>query len=100
MKIRFIVPARQELDDAYEWYEREVRGLGVEFLDEIDQAVHRIKAFPESCEVLTGDMRRARLVRFPYGLIYGVDGEWIVIIAVAHLHREPFYWIDRSRELS
>ena len=95
MNIRFIVPAGKELDDAYEWYERQVHGLGVEFLDEIDQVVHRIKMFPESFSVLTGELRRARLVRFPYGLIYGVDGDLIVIIAVAHLHREPFYWIDR-----
>ena len=96
MKIRFLAPARKELDDAYEWYERQVHGLGLEFLDEIDQAVHRIKTYPESCAILTGELRRARITRFPYGLIYGCDGDSIVVVAVAHLHREPFYWIDRT----
>jgi hypothetical protein len=40
-------------------------------------------------------IRRCRLARFPYGLIYGVDDETVVIVAVAHLHRRPRYWIDR-----
>ncbi len=39
--------------------------------------------------------RRCRLARFPYGLIYGVDGETLVVVAVAHLHGRPRYWIDR-----
>lgn len=96
MKICFILQAKKELDDAYEWYERQAAGLGLEFLDEIDQTVHRIKTYPESCSIVTGELRRGRLARFPYGLIFGKDGETIVIIAVAHLHREPFYWIDRT----
>lgn len=40
-------------------------------------------------------MRRCLLARFPYGLIFVADQDAIVIIAVAHLHREPRYWIDR-----
>ena len=33
--------------------------------------------------------------RFPYSLVYGIDEETVVVIAVAHLHREPRYWVDR-----
>jgi len=40
-------------------------------------------------------LRRCLLSRFPYGIIYGVDSETIIVVAVAHLHREPRYWIDR-----
>ena len=40
-------------------------------------------------------VRRCLLARFPYGLIYGLDGEMLVVVAVAHLHREPRYWVDR-----
>ena len=28
-------------------------------------------------------------------LVYGTDQETVVVIAVAHLHREPRYWADR-----
>ncbi len=95
MRIRFLSTARQELDDAFAWYERQSAGLGYEFLDELDRTVHRIKAYPDSCAELTPGLRRALLSRFPYGLIYGQETDTIVIVAVAHLHREPRYWIDR-----
>jgi len=95
VKIRFLSVARQELDDAFDWYESQSAGLGYEFLDELDRAVRRIKVYPDSCMELVPGLRRALLSRFPYGLIYGQEPAAIVVVAVAHLHREPRYWIDR-----
>ena len=42
-------------------------------------------------------VRRCRMNRFPYGLIYAVDNGDILVLAVAHLHREPGYWRDRLK---
>lgn len=95
MKIRFLVLARQEVDDAVTWYDQQVKGLGRDFLDELDQAVRRIVSLPESCSEIEPGLRRCLLARFPYGLIYGIEGKNITIVAVAHLHREPRYWVDR-----
>jgi plasmid stabilization system protein ParE len=95
VRIRFLSVARRELDDAFTWYEHQSTGLGYEFLDELDRVVHRIKVYPESCAELAPGLRRALLSRFPYGLIYAQDADAIVIVAVAHLHREPRYWIGR-----
>jgi plasmid stabilization system protein ParE len=95
VKIRFLAPAQRELDDAVAWYDQQAAGRGLEFLDELDRAVRRILAFPLSYPQIERGIRRCRLARFPYGLIYGVDDETVVIIAVAHLHRRPRYWIDR-----
>lgn len=63
MTVRFLAVARQELDDAFVWYERQSSGLGYEFLDEIDRTIHRIKAYPDSCAELTPGMRRALVNR-------------------------------------
>ena len=41
------------------------------------------------------EIRRFLFTRFPYSLIYGIDQETIVVIAVAHQHREPRYWAGR-----
>lgn len=95
MKISLLALAQQELDDAVAWYNEQATGLGQEFLDELDRAVRRVVTFPISCPEIEPGMRRCLLARFPYGLIYGVDGDTIVIIAVAHLHREPRFWADR-----
>ena len=95
MKVRYLSPAEQELDDAYEWYEDQMPGLGQEFLAEIDEAVHRITTWPGAHAVLKGGLRRCLVRRFPYGLIYGIDEQTIIIVAVGHLHRKPFYWTRR-----
>ena len=95
MRVRLLTIAKQELDDAVAWYDERTPGLGREFFDEIDRAVRRAAAFPMSCTEMEPDVRRCLLARFPYGLIFGVDQETLVIVAVAHLHREPRYWVTR-----
>ena len=95
MKVSFLALAQRELDDAVAWYNEQAVGLGQEFLDELDRTVRRAVAFPLSCPEIEPGVRRCLLARFPYGLIYGLDQETIVVVAVAHLHRHPRYWVDR-----
>ena len=95
MNIRISKLAQKEIDDAVTWYDSQSKGLGTRFLDDLDRTIRRIAAYPFSCVEIEPDLRRCLLTRFPYGIIYGVDADTIVIIAVAHLHREPRYWIDR-----
>ena len=95
MKVHFLTLAQQELDNAVVWYNQQTEGLGQEFLDEVDRTVRRVIRFPKSCPEIETGIRRGLIARFPYGLIYGVDGDAIVVVAVAHLHRRPRHWIDR-----
>ncbi|MBE7549320.1 hypothetical protein KsCSTR_29860 [Candidatus Kuenenia stuttgartiensis] len=95
MKIRFLKPAQAEVDDAVLWYDSQSFGLGTQFLDDLDRAVRRIVSYPLSCPAIEPNLRRCLLSRFPYGLIYGVGADTIIVVAVSHLHREPRYWINR-----
>jgi toxin ParE2 len=95
VKVRFLTLAQQELDNAVAWYNEQAEGLGQEFLDELDRVVRRVLSFPLYCSEIEVGIRRCLIARFPYGLIYGIDGDTIVVIAVAHLHRRPRHWIDR-----
>ena len=95
MKLRFLILAQRELDEAVAWYNEQAAGSGQKFLDELDRVVRRAVTFPMSCPEIEPGVRRCLLARFPYGLIYGVDRETIVVIAVSHLHRKPRYWVGR-----
>ena len=95
MKIRFLKPAQSEVDDAVAWYDSQSCSLGTQFLDDLDRTVRRIAAYPLASAKIEEHLRRGLLSRFPYGIIYGIDSETVIVIAVAHLHREPRYWIDR-----
>jgi len=44
----FCPQVRDELDEAYNWYENQQSGLGEEFLDCIDEKLNAICLLPES----------------------------------------------------
>ena len=68
MNYRFLRPAERELIEAVEYYEAAEKGLGVEFLGEIESAITRILRFPTAWAEVSPRQRRCRTRRFPYGL--------------------------------
>ena len=96
MKIRFLLPARGELREAVRYYNTQRPALGNEFRDEVWNTLLRIREFPRAWHVMGGNIRRCQMQRFPYGVIYQVSEQEIIVIAVAHLHREPDYWQARG----
>jgi hypothetical protein len=95
VKARFLLPARRELNEAVHYYNAQRVLLGEEFRDEAWETVRRIKEFPQAWHPLGGSIRRCQMRRFPFGVIYEPTELEIVIIAIAHLHREPEYWRTR-----
>lgn len=93
--VRFLLPAEQEVLDAARYYELQAPGLGDDFLDRIHSAVEDIATAPERWPVLCFDIRRRLIHRFPYGLLYRINPDEIIILATMHLHRHPSYWISR-----
>ncbi len=96
MTYRFLSPAQQDLAEAVEYYERAVPGLGLEFVDELERTVHRIVLQPEAWPCISENHRRCRMRRFPYGVIYALEAEEVLIVAVFHLHRHPDSWKGRT----
>jgi plasmid stabilization system protein ParE len=96
VKIEFHSRAAAELDEAVNYYNQQAPGLGRELADEVRGAVSRIQDRPEAWTLLSNDgIRRCVTHRFPYGIIYQVQPQRVVIIAVAHLRRRPGYWRPR-----
>ena len=95
MRIRFLEIAQIELDEAIEYYNYEAAGLGDEFLSEVLNTLDRIGEFPEAWHPCSKRTRRCQTRRFPYGIIYQIRKDEILVIAVANLHRKPEYWKNR-----
>ena len=93
--VRFLRPAELEMLDAARYYELQAPGLGDDFLDKIGSAVEDIGAHPERWPVIRFNIRRRLVHRFPYGLLYRVDCDEVVVLTTMHLHRHPDYWLDR-----
>ena len=95
MSIRLLVPAQTELDDAIAWYAEQAPGLGDAFLIEVLKTLRLVEQFPQAWHSLGPEIRRCRLRRFPYSVVYTLDGPGILVLAVAHQHRKPDYWKNR-----
>jgi toxin ParE1/3/4 len=84
--------AEREAGAAYEWYEKQLSGLGERFLIALDQQFALIQRSPRLYgEVLPG-VRRALLSHFPYGVFFASKGELVSILAVVHTSRNPKRW--------
>jgi plasmid stabilization system protein ParE len=95
MKIRFLVPARSEFDEAADHYNAEEPGLGDEFVEEVKKTIQRIVDFPDAWTLISTRTRRCRTRRFPYGVLYQIRGDTLLIVGVMHLHRSPNSWRSR-----
>jgi len=98
MKINILEIARTELDDATLFYELEEPGLGRRFKREVRRAIQRIRAYPQSGPIERGDVRKCLVHTFPYKILYSIQEQEILVLAIAHQHRKPDYWIDRLGE--
>jgi hypothetical protein len=88
--------AEQELAEAVLWYEERQAGLGDDFLDEFEAALTRILANPQAGREIFQGNHKHNFHRFPFAIIHAVQGQELLIKAVMHLHRCPFYWKNRE----
>lgn len=92
---RFLLPAEEEMTEASVFYEAATSGLGVGFLDEVQRVIDTLRDHPALGQSVGRGLRRALLHRFPFNLIYSVEVDAILIVAVAHQRRRPDYWRNR-----
>ncbi|MFQ5630537.1 MAG: type II toxin-antitoxin system RelE/ParE family toxin [bacterium] len=95
LDVEFLSIAEIELTEAIQFYNEQSEGLGYKFAGEVRRTLERIVQFPEAWAPLSKRTRRCRTNRFPYGIIYQVRSDNILIIAVMHLHRNPRTWKSR-----
>ena len=96
MKYGFHPEAEAEFLQAIDYYEGCEPGLGYDFALEVHSTIDNILSYPSAWAALEDDIRRCQIRRFPYGIIYSLHGDFIFILAVMHLHRDPGYWKDRG----
>ena len=96
MKYTFHPHAEKELDEIESYYNNVSEELGSRFCEEIKTTISRILKFPNGWPPISKVNRRCQLNDFPYGIIYRLESNGIFVLAVAHLHRKPDYWMYRT----
>jgi len=96
VKVRFLPGARDEMREAYGFYEGRRKNLGREFALEVARAIEKIREHPMRWPVLSNGARRYLVDRFPYGVVYRVYADHVRVLAVMHLSQRPDYWKRRD----
>jgi toxin ParE1/3/4 len=98
MKVRFLAEADVEFRESARYYEAKAPGLGIAFIAEVHRVAAVVASQPSIGSPVDDELRKFILRRFPYSVIYAVEGDEVVITAVAHHKRRPFYWGRRGRK--
>ena len=98
MNYEFLPEAETEFKQAVAYYDQQGFHLGDEFVNEVQNSIQRILTHPEAWSSYHHETRRCLTRRFPYGVVYQIRGDQILIVAVANLWREPGYWAKRLSE--
>jgi mRNA-degrading endonuclease RelE of RelBE toxin-antitoxin system len=95
MRARFLKPAEAELEEASAYLEERRAGLGDRFEADVNEALSYVMQHPLAGKRLTNRVRAQRLRTFRYNVIYAIDEDEIVVLAVAHHRRRPDFWRRR-----
>ena len=96
MNVTLRPEAEDDLEDAALWYEGHRRGLGGQFLDEIERAIALIEENPKIYPRVHGEIYRAVIRQFPFGIFYLLERETVVVVAIYHANRDPAAWKNRT----
>ena len=96
IRLEFHPEARAEYVGAVAYYEERRAGLGTLFANEVEAALRRIQESPATWRIIEADVRRCLTRKFPFGVLYTIESDYVSVLAVMHCSREPGYW--RSRQ--
>ena len=81
--------AENDLKEAFSWYEDKRQGLGHDFLLQVDAGLKLIERNPKIYPPEYKGTRKHVIKRFPYKVVYLVEKERIIVLAVIHGKRSP-----------
>jgi plasmid stabilization system protein ParE len=95
-KVSFLSDAEDEYQQALAWYQERSLRAAAGFEAAVDVALRRIADAPEMGALCDDRHRFCILRKYPFSIIYRIEAGDILVVAVAHSRRSPFYWHSRD----
>lgn len=98
--VQFEPEAQAEFLEAVSWYMERSQTAARRLIKAVDDVAGELPRWPKRFAKLDQPrreppVRRARVKRFPYALVFIEQQEDIRVLAVAHQRRRPLYWVSR-----
>jgi toxin ParE1/3/4 len=99
-RARYHPAARDELRGAIAYDEADHPGRGIDLEEAVRRVIRRIQLLPQSAPrwpriESSVEIRRAKVKRHPYLVVYAVLDDQVVVLAIAHTSKRPGYWRER-----
>jgi plasmid stabilization system protein ParE len=88
--------AEADYEAALAWYLARSPKAAAGFEAAVEKAIEAVRDFPEAYPLRDDRHRHCPLRRYPYGLVYRVDGDRVRVVAVPHNRQMPRDWSDRD----
>jgi toxin ParE2 len=95
MTVIVLRQAEEELTESTLYYESKGPGLGKRLQDEVATTLDWILRHPEVPRLRPRGDRRVNLHIFPHYIAYIIRGDALWVVAIAHAHRRPEFWLER-----
>lgn len=93
--LEFTDEAKSDLKDATNWYKIKNNNLAVDFIVKIENCINYFKENPFISPIIYKNVRKIKIERFPYSILYIIKDEKIVIFSIMHSSRNPEIWQKR-----
>jgi len=96
LRLEFGPGAKQDFDEASDWYQWQDPPLKTAFIGAVGSALERVRTKPESFPIVFGGfVRRAIVSKFPFVIIFTEQEDRIYVYSVFHTSRNPVIWKGR-----
>ncbi|MBL7003667.1 MAG: type II toxin-antitoxin system RelE/ParE family toxin [Gammaproteobacteria bacterium] len=89
MKLQLTDRAKDDVELAFAWYERQRKGLGFEFLGCLDVAMKALVVTPKICGIRYSVFRACVIRRFPFSVFYTLESNKIIVHSVFDNRQDP-----------
>lgn len=98
-KISIDPEALQDIQDATDWYNEQLPGLGSHFQKQVKTQINSLKKRPVMYSVRYEDVRCMLIRRFPFlvHFTFSEKQKTVEIFAVLHTSRNPKIWTERGK---
>lgn len=94
--LRFHPLVARDVRRARQWYDEIAAELGESFREIVDARFDDIERRPRHFPTAFGDVRFAKLKRFPYIILFRELDEHVHVLGVFHGSSDPAKWQERS----
>ena len=96
MNVRLTPEAEEDVADARRWYRQRSASAADRFIVAVATALDFVGRYPKGQPILYRTSRRVLVPRFPYFVLYYLDGDNAVAFGCFHTARDPEIWRERA----